>query len=360
MTLRTFITDVMENTVEGRSLTSLIGPYTIDSTNRLVIQTSYGYRYIFKRVSKDQWNWWSLERFPRILFGTNKSRYEDEVKPSAGTLTECLRECWKSFVMGRDGLGLAFHRKEDETREIILAIADECIDNALTEEEIYQKIIEGFTRGIKDPIEDPFEILAVPKWKSLIDVLGLELYDSQPNRLESPSDLRYSHLKGWIISQGSLFTKLFVGDSYGINKKNEIPLQISIYAKPWKCLGFDDNDNHYFSVNIGGERSDVPELADLIWGGKVFKEKLLDNSFSFREMDKDVVAIRQIAVDLIEKVSQGESCESALSEMIDVTNLNPETMNLIRKGHPKLWQEIIKKIPHDAAETSADLGELGF
>ena len=77
-------------------------------------------------------------------------------------------------------------------------------------------------------------------------------------------------------------------------------------------------------------------------------------------MDKDVVAIRQIAVDLIEKVSQGESCESALSEMIDVTNLNPETMNLIRKGHPKLWQEIIKKIPHDAAETSADLGELGF
>lgn len=353
MTLRTFITDVMENTVEGKSLTSLIGPYTIDSTNRLVIQTSYGYRYIFKRVSKDQWNWWSLERF--------RTFKDQEVKGGVGTLTECLRECWKSFVMSRDGLGLAFHRKEDETREIILAIADECIDNALTEEEIYQKIIEGFTRGIKDPIEDPFEILAVPKWKSLIDVLGLELYDSQPNRLESPSDLRYSHLKGWIISQESLFTKLFVGDSYGINQKNEIPLQISIYAKPWKCLDFDDNDYHYFSVNIGGERSEVPELADLIWGGKVFKEKLLDNSFSpLIKIGKDVIAIRQIAVDLIEKVSQGESCESALSEMIDVTNLNPETMNLIRKGHPKLWQEIIKKIPHDAAETSADLGELGF
>ena len=223
----------MENTVEGKSLTSLIGPYIIDSTNRLVIQTSYGYRYIFKRVSKDQWNWW-WQRFRKFK--------DQDVQGNEGTLTQCLRECWKFFVMSRNGLGGAFHRKEDETRKIILAIADECIDNALTEEEIYQKIIEGFTRGIKDPIEDPFEILSVPKWKSLIDVLGLELYDSQPNRLESPSDLRYSHLKGWIISQGSLFTKLFVKDSYGINKKNEIPLQISIYAKPWKCLGFDDND----------------------------------------------------------------------------------------------------------------------
>jgi hypothetical protein len=262
--------------------------------------------------------------------------------------------------MSRDGLGGAFYRKEDETREIILAIADECIDNVLTEEEIYQKIIEGFTRGIKDPIEDPFEILAVPKWKSLIDVLGLELYDSQPNRLESPLDVRYSGLSGWIISQGSLFTKLFVDDSLDVNRKNDIPVKVSIQARPWNCLDLNDNDYDYFSVKIGGERSEVPELANLIWGGKIFKEKLLDNSLSFREMDKDVVAIRQIAVDLIEKVSQGESCESALSEMIDVTDLNPETMNLIRRGHPKLWQEIIKKIPHDAAETSADLGELGF
>jgi hypothetical protein len=262
--------------------------------------------------------------------------------------------------MSRDGLGLAFRRKEDETREIILAVADECIDNVLTGEQIYQKIIEGFTEGMKDPIEDPLEILAVPKWKSLLDFLGFELYDIKANRLESPSDLRYSDLKGWIISQESLFTKLFVNNSYDINQKNSIPLQINIEARPWNCLDFHDNDYHYFSVNIGGERSEVPELADLIWGGKVFKEKLLDNSFSFSEMDKDVIAIRQIAVDLIEKVSQGESCESALSEMIDVTNLNPETMNLIRKGHPKLWQEIIKKIPNDAAETSADLGELGF
>lgn len=352
MTLRTFITDVMENTVEGKSLTSLIGPYTIDSTNRLVIQTSYGYRYIFKRVSKDQWNWWSLERF--------RTFKDQEVKGGVGTLTECLRECWKSFVMSRDGLGLAFHRKEDETREIILAIADECIDNALTEEEIYQKIIEGFTRGIKDPIEDPFEILAVPKWKSLMDVLGFELYDTKPNRLESPSDLRYSHLKGWIISQESLFTKLFVDDSLDVNRKNDIPVKVSIQARPWNCLDLNDNDYDYFSVKIGGERSEVTELANLIWGGKIFKEKLLDNSLSFNEMDKDVVAIRQIAVDLIEKVSQGESWESALSEMLDRKDLNHEKMNLIRKGHPKLWQEIIKKIPHDAAETSADLGELGF
>jgi len=352
MTLRAFITDVMENTVEGKSLTSIVGPYTVDSTNRLVIQTSYGYRYIFKRVSNDQWNWRSLERFRSFKY--------QEVKGNGGTLTECLRECWKSFVMGRHGLGLAFHRKEDKTHKIIFSIADECIDNVLTEEEIYQKIIEVFTKGMKDPIEDPREILSIPKWKSLLDFLGFELNMIESNRLESPSDLRYSHLKGWIISQESLFTKLFVDDSYEINKKNEIPLAIHITTRPWKCLDFGDNDYHYFSVNIGGERSKVPELADLIWGGKVFKEKLLDNSFSFSEMDKDVIAIRQIAVDLIEKVSQGESCESALSEMIDVTNLNPETMNLIRRGHPKLWQEIIKKIPNDAAETSADLGELGF
>jgi hypothetical protein len=353
MTLRAFITDVMENTVEGKSLTSIVGPYTVDSTNRLVIQTSYGYRYIFKRVSKDQWNWRSLERFRSFKY--------QEVKGNGGTLTECLRECWKSFVIDRHVLGLAFHRKEDKTHKIIFSIADECIDNVLTEEEIYQKIIEVFTKGMKDPIEDPLEILAVPKWKSLLDVLGFELYDIKANRLESPSDLRYSRLKGWIISQESLFTKLFVNNSYDINQKNSIPLQINIEARPWKCLDFSDNDHHYFSVNIGGERSKVPELADLIWDGKVFKEKLLDNSFpDFFKMDKDVIAIRQIAVDLIEKVSQGEDCESALSDMIDVTDLNHETMNLIRKGHPRLWQDILKKIPDDAAGVSADLGDLGF
>ena len=349
MTLRAFITDVMENTVEGKSLTSIVGPYTVDSTNRLVIQTSYEYRYIFKRVSKDQWNWRTLERF--------RSFKDKEIEGNGGTLIECLRDCWKSFVTGGHGLGLAFHKKEDETREIILSIADECIDNILTEEQIYQKIIERFTGGIKDPIEDPLEILAVPKWKPLLDILGFEVFNIKPNRLESRSDLRYSHLKGWLLSDESLFNKLLV-----VNKKQSFSLQINIETRPWKCLDFDFDDNsyHYFSVKVGGERSELPELADLIWGSKVLKEKLLDNSLSFSEMDKDVIAIRQIAVDLIEKVSQGESCESALANKINLKNLNPETMNLIRKSHPKLWQEIIKKIPNDAAETSADLGELGF
>jgi hypothetical protein len=352
MTLRAFITDVMENTVEGKSLTSLVGPYIVDSTNRLVIQTRLQFRYIFKRVSKDQWNWWSVHE-SRVLNVL-------DVNGNANTLAECLRECWKSFVMGRNGLGLAFMKKEKKIRKIIVSIADECIDNVLTAEEIYDKIIEGLKKGIKDPIEDPLEILAVPKWKFLLDFLGFEVNMIQLNRLESPSDLRYSGLTGWILNQESLFTKLFVGDSLDMNQKYDIPVKVSIQARPWNCLDLDDNDYDYFSVKIGGERSKVSELADLIWGGKVFKEKLLDNSMTFKKMDKDVIAVRQIAVDLIEKVSQGEGIESAVADRINLTNLGHETMNLIRKDYPRLWQEILKKIPEDAAGVSADLGELGF
>ena len=43
-----------------------------------------------------------------------------------------------------------------------------------------------------------------------------------------------------------------------------------------------------------------------------------------------------------------------------IANWNSQIANEVRAKAPGLWQEIIKKIPNDAAETSADLGELGF
>jgi hypothetical protein len=370
----------LENTVEGKDLLALAARgqgndlYKPRRTGRVEINNLRGKTYI-TQLPNGEW-YHAVEATGRT--------YGEGVYNS---LNDCIRGVWVDFITNSTSI-----RPQGMPLKIYKGFVDQEINNLIGKNLSIQEIRNHFSKeayfGGKQPMDGYSPIFSSPRWKQILDFIGLEkiiepyaitlalksfpksIWGYVDNKKNSPLlqlaavVLKTSGSRGF--REASLYDLHF----------RSVPLSITFITSPQKMSVDNITDHVYIRVGDTIEKSKEVETI----AAKEFLR--LKSSVGSSYIDEELPERKQMqmygilkefvkfAMDLFAKGMEGEDeieindtafFKMVAKEMKDL-QITPEELYSIRKNVPSLWNIYKNLAGNDpiSLETLADLGEVGF
>ena len=156
------IMDAMTNSPAGKDLAAMASSYKVDRTGKLVIAGLRGRTYVKPDPAGSRWIHW-VEATGRT-YGHG----------AAPTLEECLRDCWKEFILNSTSFrpqGMKIKEYISQIEPVLSSFEGKALNMNDLQFEI-TKVIKGDPSW--NPIRDPSFIFEYPELREVFDFIGLE------------------------------------------------------------------------------------------------------------------------------------------------------------------------------------------
>ena len=338
--------DGMRNTVGGLDLAALTSDFRVDRTGKLVIEGLRGKTFV-QQQPDGTWKHWIVSTGRVYGEGTY------------ATLEECLEGCWMDFVLYSNYVRPS-EMNMQAYRDLVVANLSEFQGKALSKQQLRQKVVDLIQKDFKRPIQDAVDFWILPKWLPALNALGLT---TESHRVA------LFHPDSAIVSL--FFTPEELEDNFASSYTrllaNRIPLNFHVKVEPWEVLKMEIN--YSVDLTIGGDLSTLPAFADEVWGSKrlhramttAFAKKISEYDFP-EEIQQRMLALRQVGVELLQKVAAGGKVADIVSTLLPVMQDKDFTFSQakkIREVMPELWQAYVDTHPDpDQVKHSALLGDF--
>ena len=154
--------DAMINTPAGKDLAAMARSYSVNSTGTLILEGLRGKTYVAQDPNRGGWNHWVV---------ANSRTYGEGESP---TLEECLRDCWREFVLNSVSFrpkGMKIKEYLDQITPHLHTFEGKGLDTYDLQWEI-KKILDG-TPNL-NPIKDPRFVWDHPELQWTFDFIGLD------------------------------------------------------------------------------------------------------------------------------------------------------------------------------------------
>ena len=341
--LEDILMDAMQNTVEGQDLSAVCNNrYRVDSKGKLVIEGLRGRTYIQQRAD-GSWEHWVL--------ATGRV-YGQGAYP---TLGECLRGCWMDFILDSTSIRPKGMNMES-FRTLVKNNLSEFEGQALGIADLRDKSVEIMHRDFQTPITSPRQLIDLPKWSAVLQLLGLEEIQNNGAYRLFPEDSVLVQI---------FFSPEELKDNYRLH--NAIAYNIRINVHPWTVLKASEISPYRLDLDIGGDEQDLPAFADKIWANKKFHKALLNFEGTYHANQDQVVMeriklIRQIAVDVFNNVAAGRppgDLQKMILSYMQGREFTFAQAKMLRDAIPEIWQAYVDTHPDaEGVKYAPILGEF--
>jgi hypothetical protein len=374
------IVNALENTVEGKDLLSLARSSTSGDlykprrTGRVEINYLRGKTYI-TQLENGKW-YHAVEATGRT--------YGEGVYDS---LTDCIRGVWVDFITNSTSI-----RPQGMPIKTYKKFVDQEINNIMGKNLTIPQIRKHFSKayfGGKEPMDETSAIFSSPRWKQILDFIGLKKETSDSSiKIRSKSfpwgvwdyvggknDSPLLQLADMLLKTSEIGS-LKGASLYDLHFR-KVPIELFFSVVPRK-MDMDYQGDDYVVIYIGDTIEKSKEIETI--AAKEFIE--LKSTVDSNYIDEDLPLSKQtqtyeilkafvkFAMDIFAKGMEGEDeieiNDTAFFKLIakELKDLSipAESLNSIRKKLPELWniyKDLGGKDP-GGLETAADLGELGF
>ena len=336
--------DGMRNTVGGLDLAALTSDFRVDRTGKLVIEGLRGKTFV-QQQPDGTWKHWIVSTGRVYGEGTY------------ATLEECLEGCWMDFILYSNYVRPS-EMNMQAYRDLVVANLSEFQGKALSKQGLRQKVVDLIQKDFKRPIQDAVDFWILPKWLPALKALGLTTESHRVALFHQDSAIVSIFFTPEELESSSSYTRLL---------PNRLPLNFHVKVEPWEVLKMEIN--YTVDLTIGGDLSTLPAFADEVWGSKrlhramttAFAKGIAENDFS-EEIQQKMLALRQVGVDLLQKVAAGGKVADIVSTLLPVMQDKDFTFSQakrISEVMPELWQAYVNTHPDpDQVKHSALLGDF--
>jgi hypothetical protein len=376
------IVNALENTVEGKDLLSLARSSTSGDlykprrTGRVEINYLRGKTYI-TQLENGKW-YHAVEATGRT--------YGEGVYDS---LTECIRGLWIDFITNSTSI----RRMGSMPIKTYKKFVDQEINNIMGKNLTIPQIRKHFSKayfGGKEPMDNTSPIFSSPRWKQILDFIGLEkeISDSRIkirsksfpwgvwDYVGGKSDSPLLQLADMLLKTSEISSHK--GASLYDLHFRKAPIELVFDAVPRKMEV--DYQGDCVVIYIGDTIEKSKEIETIAAKEFIELKSAVDSNYIDEELPVSkqtqtyeiLKAFVKLAMNIFAKGMDGEDeieieindtsfLELIAKELKDLS-IPAESLNSIRKKLPELWniyKDLGGKDP-GGLETMADLGELGF